>query len=64
MLSNEDRKRIEAEEAYRAQVRSGGRQSQVKIGMKREAGSILFRLIAILVLLAVWLVGCVLLSRG
>lgn len=64
MLNDEDKKRIEAEEAYRAQVRSDGRHaSTVATGFKLEFGSVLFRLVGILVVLVVSLGACALLGR-
>lgn len=64
MLNEQDRKRIEAEEAYRAQVRGSGRQaSTVGTGFKLEFGSVLFRLVATFVVLAVTLGACALIGR-
>jgi hypothetical protein len=57
MLSEEDKRRIEAEEAYRASLRES-RGSEIRKGMKREAGSILFRVIGLFVVMLVSLVGC------
>lgn len=63
MLSEEDKRRIEAEETYRAQMRGGGKApSQLGIGMKREAGSIIFRLVGLAVILLVALVACTVMS--
>jgi hypothetical protein len=57
MLTEDDKRRIEAEESYRASLR-GSRGSEIRKGMKREAGSILFRVAALFVILLVSLVGC------
>lgn len=67
MLSDEDKRRIEAEEAYRASVRQGTappQASEVKIGFKREAGSVMFRIIGTFVVLLVGLGSCALLTLG
>lgn len=59
MLSEEDKKRIAAEEAYRAQLQGGAKPpSQVGIGMKRQAGTILFNVIGLVIVLVVGLAAC------
>lgn len=62
MLSDEEKKRIEAEEAYRASLREPSQ--PIKSAMKREAGSLLFKVIGLFVVLVVGLAGCALMTAG
>jgi hypothetical protein len=65
MLTDEDKRRIEAEEAYRASLRQGAtapQVSQVKVGFKREAGSVMFRIVGTFVVILVGLGSCALLT--
>ncbi|MBL8567937.1 MAG: hypothetical protein JNK84_02525 [Phreatobacter sp.] len=67
MLSDDDKKRIEAEEAYRASLRAPPPQpqpSEFSTGAKREAGAVMTKAIGLTVVLLVGLVGCALLSAG
>lgn len=59
MLDEEDKRRIEAEEAYRASLRG----SDIKKGMKREAGSLLFRVVGLFVVLLLGMAGCALMGH-
>ena len=62
MLSDEEKKRIEAEEAYRASLRQPAAEIPIRSAMKREAGSLLFKVIGLIVVLVVGLAGCALIT--
>ncbi|MFE3836469.1 hypothetical protein [Pseudogemmobacter sonorensis] len=63
MLTKEDKKRIEAEEAYRAKMQKQHGKSEIGIGIKRQLGKNMLHVIGLLLFIVLPLTTCVVLMQ-